>query len=923
MVQLSAMMKKLGKQAKVVGQQQPRIAKIARMRGLLQSSFTQTKRMQRTLSLVLAAFLAVFAALSIRNHSIRGDEAMTNSEKVRRLSRIAACLLLVACTLAILASVGTAQAASTSMTFKSVGYSSATQSSFTLDFTSPYVEASGRLDLHFQAIHQCRLIVLINGAQVYMYQYYDIGVQWDHVNLPTGVIDQGVNTLQLEFENNGPATVFEDSLITLNEEAPATGITFESLGYSASTNSSFTENFTSPYAEVAGRLDLHFQAIYQCRLIVLINGAQVYMYQYYDIGVQCDHINLPTGVVDQGVNTLQLKFENNGPATVFEDSLVTLSRPPVAADDAYNTDVNTPLNISAPGVLSNDTDADGDTLTAILASTVSHGTLTLNADGSFSYTPSARFNGTDSFTYKASDGVAQSNAATVTIMVTEVPPSQPSNVSPVNGATDVSLTPTLGSSAFSDPDTGDTQAASQWQITTTSGSYTSPVFDSDVDTSNLTTNTIPSGRLSVSTIYYWHVRHQDSYGNWSDYSTETSFTTTSNQVPATPSNTAPASGATGVSGTPTLKGSAFFDHDAGDTHAASQWQITATSGSYTSPVFDSGVDTTNMTEIAVPSGKLSYNMPYYWHVKYQDSYGNWSAYSEETSFTTTAMQVPATPSNASPASGATGISLTPTLKGSAFSDPDAGDTHAASQWQITATSGSYTSPVFDSGVDTANKTEIAVPSGKLSYNTAYYWHVRYQDSYGNWSAYSAQTSFATVASGAPAKPSNVLPAKGATDISLKTTLRSSAFSDPDSGDTHAASQWQITTSAGDYSSTVFDSGRDVSNLIQLSVPSGVLNASTTYYWRVRHQDNHDNWSDYSTETSFTTGSDVNGSTTSNRSFLFYVIGGACGGVVLIGVPTGYLWRRRRFAALMKQYEENLKQWEDEGYDISDFKKKWL
>ena len=46
-----------------------------------------------------------------------------------------------------------------------------------------------------------------------------------------------------------------------------------------------------------------------------------------------------------------------------------------------------------------------------------HGTLTLNADGSFTYTPAANFNGTDSFTYRANDGSADCNVATVTITV--------------------------------------------------------------------------------------------------------------------------------------------------------------------------------------------------------------------------------------------------------------------------------------------------------------------------------------------------------------------------------------------------------------------------------------------------------------------------------------------------------------------------
>ena len=76
---------------------------------------------------------------------------------------------------------------------------------------------------------------------------------------------------------------------------------------------------------------------------------------------------------------------------------------------------------SSGSVLGNDTDVDaGTTLTAALVASPAHGTLTLTADGSFTYTPAANFNGTDSFTYTASDGTAVSNVATVTITVTAV-----------------------------------------------------------------------------------------------------------------------------------------------------------------------------------------------------------------------------------------------------------------------------------------------------------------------------------------------------------------------------------------------------------------------------------------------------------------------------------------------------------------------
>src|SRR5262249_33467891 len=74
----------------------------------------------------------------------------------------------------------------------------------------------------------------------------------------------------------------------------------------------------------------------------------------------------------------------------------------------------------AAGVLSNDTDADGDPLTASLVSGTSHGTLNFQSDGSFVYTPNANFAGSDSFTYKPSDGTLTSQTVSVTLNVINV-----------------------------------------------------------------------------------------------------------------------------------------------------------------------------------------------------------------------------------------------------------------------------------------------------------------------------------------------------------------------------------------------------------------------------------------------------------------------------------------------------------------------
>ncbi|MEL6762763.1 MAG: Ig-like domain-containing protein, partial [Cyanobacteria bacterium J06607_6] len=103
---------------------------------------------------------------------------------------------------------------------------------------------------------------------------------------------------------------------------------------------------------------------------------------------------------------------------------------PVADDDSYSTAFATPLTVDASsGVLDGDTDADGDTLTAAIATDPTGGTVALSDDGSFTYTPNAGFSGDDSFTYTVSDGEGGTDTATVTVTVGDEPP--PENTAPV------------------------------------------------------------------------------------------------------------------------------------------------------------------------------------------------------------------------------------------------------------------------------------------------------------------------------------------------------------------------------------------------------------------------------------------------------------------------------------------------------------
>ena len=97
--------------------------------------------------------------------------------------------------------------------------------------------------------------------------------------------------------------------------------------------------------------------------------------------------------------------------------LTPFSTPVAAFNDSYVTDINTTLTVASPGVQANDISADGGTFTSVLVSSPPHGTVTLNADGSFTYTPKSGFVGTDQFTYEDLEGTLTSNVATVTIQV--------------------------------------------------------------------------------------------------------------------------------------------------------------------------------------------------------------------------------------------------------------------------------------------------------------------------------------------------------------------------------------------------------------------------------------------------------------------------------------------------------------------------
>jgi VCBS repeat-containing protein len=150
--------------------------------------------------------------------------------------------------------------------------------------------------------------------------------------------------------------------------------------------------------------------------------------------------------IEPGIITIKAGDGGNDPDTDFQvsifgydffDSYLTFGAAdfapppvnfaPVANNDSYNLGTGATLTANAAaGALANDTDINGDVLTALLVDDPDHGTLTLNADGSFTYTHDGSGTLSDSFTYKANDGDLESSPATVTLTITP-----PDNAAPI------------------------------------------------------------------------------------------------------------------------------------------------------------------------------------------------------------------------------------------------------------------------------------------------------------------------------------------------------------------------------------------------------------------------------------------------------------------------------------------------------------
>jgi hypothetical protein len=121
-----------------------------------------------------------------------------------------------------------------------------------------------------------------------------------------------------------------------------------------------------------------------------------------------------------GVHKVMVEYyerAGNAKMALWWEHLGPENQQPVANPDVYETVANELFIVEVPGVLGNDQDPDGDSLTTELVSSPINGMVELNEDGSFTYEPAPSFTGEDVFTYRISDGKLKSNDALVTLTV--------------------------------------------------------------------------------------------------------------------------------------------------------------------------------------------------------------------------------------------------------------------------------------------------------------------------------------------------------------------------------------------------------------------------------------------------------------------------------------------------------------------------
>jgi hypothetical protein len=393
------------------------------------------------------------------------------------------------------------------------------------------------------------------------------------------------------------------------------------------------------------------------------------------------------------------------------------------------------------------------------------------------------------------------------------PTNMPVNLQPADGTVDEMLTPLLSAGDYGDVTGGTHHTASRWQICLFSN-FVTLVWDSGADAVNRTSLRVPPGVLRNGLRYYWRVSYKTDAGTWTPWSAPTWFKTERQmQTVALP-----------ASQNALIRSGAIHTNFNGGTRSSfpgltpsgvmagfmlAKFDLAAYAGARVVADADFSVGV-NWAE--KPYDVSIYNLTRDWN----EATVTWA-------------------------------SLVDTTVGGA------GYTNAVGTRMGTITAGTVRGPyhwpvsraVVQAWLDNGG-TNYGIALGSQYANTLFL-----SRSYGT-AAYAPQLKIALATNSPLGRPWNVWPADASEGLPLDTPLAASTFSHPNNG--HAASRWQVSASA-DFTDPMWDSSADATQLTNAVVPSGLLQISSRYYWRVRYLDDdpvEPEWSAWSTPTWFET-----------------------------------------------------------------------
>lgn len=396
-------------------------------------------------------------------------------------------------------------------------------------------------------------------------------------------------------------------------------------------------------------------------------------------------------------------------------------------------------------------------------------------------------------------------------------PDIPTITSPTDTATEITIFPTVTSSAFSVAAGTDTHIESSWQLST-DPTFTTVDFSSLNDAINLTS--WEPNELALGTTYYVRVKHVGAASGESDWSGNVSFTTKVFAIDK-PTITSPAAASTNNYENVTVSSSAF-NSVYPDVHLTSQWELSFTND-FVTPDVATGDSSDLVSHIFTG---LTVSTTVFVRVKYKDDVARESDWSDVRMFETSASFIN-TPAIVSPTNGATNIGPNPNVTSDAFSSKSGNLVHDSTDWQLSTVS-DFSTTVEEILADTTNKTSVTF-AATLDEGTTYYVRNKYHSGTyaSDWSVgriFSTSTSWVN-------KPSITSPVNGATNIGANVTITSSAYSTVVPTLLHVSSDWQLATDSA-FTTIAYQSMADTTNLV--SWTAGPLLENTTYYVRVKH-----------------------------------------------------------------------------------------